>query len=164
MITIRNKQRRHQINSSALQKVVQTLLSAVDYPEFDIGIMLVSQKAMRAYNNEYRHKDCATDVLSFPFYPKLKPRQRIKAKNPDEKNLGDIIICPAFVVEQFSDAYDWDDKSDKEKRKLLEKRIVVLIIHGLCHLLGYEHETAAQFRAMRRKELQLLQSCSFNIQ
>jgi len=147
MITIKNKQRRHQINSSALQKVVQKLLSAVHYSDFDIGIIFVSPKAMHDYNKQYRNKDCATDVLSFPYYPNLKPRQRIKAKNPDEKNLGDIIICPDYVVKQLA---------ENNRPAALDKRIVVLIIHGLCHLLGYEHETTAQFRAMRRKESQLL--------
>lgn len=145
MITIKNKQRRHQIDSKYVQQIVQKLLSAVRYPDFDIGIIFVSSKAMRAYNKQYRHKDCATDVLSFPYYPHLKPRQRIKAKNPDEKNLGDIIICPEYVTKQLS---------EKEKRAI-DMRIVVLIIHGLCHLLGYEHETTAQHTAMKRKELQL---------
>jgi len=156
MITIRNTQRRYPINSAALQKNVKKLLIVINYPDFDIGMLFVSEKAIRTYNKEYRHKDKTTDVLSFPFYPHLKPRQRIKVKTQDEKNLGDIIICPEYVFKQLSDLYDWDEKSEKEKRELLNERIVVLIIHGLCHLLGYDHETAAQYKAMRRKELQLL--------
>ncbi len=155
MITIKNKQRRYPTDSARLHKVVKKLLAAVDYPDFDIGILFVSQKAMRMYNNEYRSKDRATDVLSFPFYPHLKPRLRIKAQTADEKNLGDIIICPEYVWHQLADSCDWDDKSDKEKRALLNERIIVLVIHGLCHLLGYEHETAAQYKSMRQKEMQL---------
>lgn len=157
MITIQNKQRRYPQDTVALQKVAKKLLSEVHYPDFDIAVLFVSQKTMHKYNKEYRNKDSATDVLSFPFYPHLKPRQRIKAKTPDDLNLGDIIICPEYVFKQLSDAYDWDDKSEKEKRALLDKRIVVLIVHGLCHLLGYEHETAAQYKSMRRKEKRLLQ-------
>lgn len=145
MITIKNRQRKRAIDCEQLRKDAQTILHALRYDDFDLGILITSNATIRKYNRTYRHKDKATDVLSFPFYPELKPGKRIKATQPEEKNLGDLIIAPEYVQKDLA---RW--------RQTFEQRMKVLLVHGICHLLGYDHETDQEYTVMHRKELSLL--------
>ncbi|MEX0940265.1 MAG: rRNA maturation RNase YbeY [Candidatus Babeliales bacterium] len=145
MITIRNTQRKIQINEKKIRENVQQILDILDYSDFDIGIWLTTNKTIQAYNRDYRNKDKPTDILSFPFYPDLKPPKRIYPKNEDEKNLGDIIISLEYV------------KKDAQRLGIsFEKRIQILLVHGICHLLGYDHQTDDDYKIMRKKEAFLL--------
>lgn len=145
MINIINKQRKIIINKAKLEKDIVNLLKVLKYSDFDISLVIVDDSTMRKYNREYRNKDKTTDVLSFPFWPNLKPGMRINAITDDDKNLGDLIISAPYVV--------------KEAQKYgitFDERMRVLIIHGICHLLGYDHIIDADFRRMRAKEARLL--------
>lgn len=156
MISMRNKQRRFVIDFKKVQRNLEKLLAVVGYKDFDIGVLIANNKTMQQYNKEYRKKDKPTDVLSFPYYPDLKPGKRIKASSDDEKNLGDILISPEYVWQQLADYPDWEEKTKAEQKRDLEARINELLVHGLCHLLGYDHLTDSQYRSMRRKEVHLL--------
>lgn len=145
MITIKNSQRKILIDAQQLKKDAQTLLDALRYCDFDLGIWLTSDATIRKYNKAYRNKDKVTDILSFPFYPQLKAGERIKAKNEEDKNLGDLIIAPHYVQK---DLPRWG--------QTFEQRMRVLLVHGICHLLGYDHETDEEYAVMHRKELDLL--------
>ena len=84
MITIRNTQRKVSIDVKRLKVDAQTILDALDYSDFDLGIWLTSNKMIHSYNKEYREKDKPTDVLSFPYHDTLKAGQRIKVKDDDK--------------------------------------------------------------------------------
>jgi probable rRNA maturation factor len=101
---------------------------------------------MRSLNRRYRGKDRPTDVLSFPMED-LNPRMLSLLKKRQYVHLGDIVICPA-----------WAQKNMRTKNeKALYKEIRVLLIHGLLHLLGYEHEKGGpDEKKMRNKEQELL--------
>lgn len=89
---------------------------------------------MKELNNFFRAKDSTTDVLSFPHEP--------DEFDPDESNLGDIVIS----IEQA--------QRQAEKNGLtLEKEIKQLILHGVLHLCGFDHET--DNGEMNNRELQL---------
>jgi probable rRNA maturation factor len=145
MITIKNTQRKIAINTKALQKDAQTILDALDYSDFDLSIQIVSLKKMHSYNRDYRNIDKATDILSFPFYPDLKAGKQITAKSPEEKNLGDIIICPEYVMDDL-ERWSQDFKT----------RMKVLLVHGICHLLGYDHIEDVDYKKMHAVEVKLL--------
>jgi len=145
MITIRNEQKQIEVNIEQLKHEAQLLLNYLGYSDFDLGILLCSDADMQKYNKEYRDKDKVTDILSFPYYPKLNPGEKITPKTPDDKNLGDIIIAPAYVQE---DLVRWN-------QSFLE-RMQVLLVHGLCHLLGYDHITDEDYAVMKEKEDHLL--------
>ena len=100
---------------------------------------------IRKYNHEYRDKDKATDVLSFPYHSELKAGERIKIKTDEDKNLGDIIIAPSYVLK---DLPRWN--------QTFEQRMQVLLVHGICHLLGYDHIDDADYKVMHKKEVALL--------
>lgn len=145
MILIKNSQRKVKINITQLKEDAQILLNALDYSDFDLGIWLCSDAMIRKYNKEYRHKDKVTDILSFPYHPSLKAGTRIKVKADEDKNLGDIMIAPHYVEK---DLPRWN--------QTFGKRMRVLLVHGICHLLGYDHITDADYKIMHKKEVALL--------
>ena len=97
MITIHNTQRKITIDTTKFKQDTQKLLDLLDYPDFDLGIWLTTDRTIREYNRNYRNKDKATDILSFSFHPKLQAGKRITVKTADDKNLGDLIISLEYV-------------------------------------------------------------------
>ena len=146
MISIIDKQKLP-VNKEQLKKDAQQILDYLEYPDFDLGIMLADNKTIHEYNKKYRDKDKPTDILSFPFHDKLKAGERIIAPTDDQKNLGDIIICPEYVQE---DLPRWEQSFDERMRTLLA--------HGICHLLGYDHVNDEDYEMMRKKEEEVLQN------
>lgn len=145
MITVINKQRKIRVDTKQLLKDAQIVCADLGYSDFSLSIVLVNNVAMHAYNKQYRGIDKPTDVLSFPFYPHLKAGEKINARSDAEKNLGDIIIAPEYVK---SDLARWE--------KTFEERIRILLIHGICHLLGYDHIKDSDYAIMRKEEKKLL--------
>jgi probable rRNA maturation factor len=145
MILIRNSQRKIFVDVKKLKRDAQTLLTALKYEDFDLGLWLTTNKTIQKYNAQYRHKDKPTDILSFPYHPQLKAGERIVAQTDEDKNVGDLIIAPEYVVQDA-----------KNLGTTFEKRMQVLLVHGICHLLGYDHIKDADYKVMHRKELALL--------
>ena len=145
MIIIRNRQRTYAIDVKKLHEIVEKMLEALGYPDFDVFFLLTTDKAIQAYNRDFRKKDKPTDILSFPFHPEHKPGKRIKIEMEDDKNLGDIIISLAYV-----------DRTAEDWNRTFDEHLIALIAHGLAHLLNYDHQTDAEFRVMRRVEKKLL--------
>jgi probable rRNA maturation factor len=146
MVSIRNTQRTVKINLKSLEQQAQKMLATLGYADFDLGIWITTNPTIRHYNKTYRNKDKPTDILSFPFHPTLKPGQKIKPKNPEDKNLGDLIISAQFV------------KKDAPIRwnRSFEEQLTVLLAHGIAHLLGYDHETDQEFAVMQKVEKKLI--------
>ena len=120
-------------------------LDALEYSDFDLGIWLTTNKTIRAYNKKYRDKDKPTDVLSFPYHLELKASKRITIKSEEDKNLGDLIFAPEYIQ---ADLPKWNTTFEKHLQRLL--------VHGICHLLGYDHIKDEDYKAMHKKETQLL--------
>jgi probable rRNA maturation factor len=104
-----------------------------------VSIALVSEQRMRALNRRYRGKDRSTDVLSFPGdrFPSTQRTRRTQ-----NRYLGEIVIARGVARRQARDAHH---------SELTELR--VLALHGLLHLLGYDHERDGG--EMRRTEQRL---------
>ncbi len=145
MILIKNTQRTIPVNVVALKNDTHKILELLDYADFDLGIWLTTNKTIAQYNKTYRHKDKPTDILSFPAYPELKAGQRIKTTTDDEKNLGDLIISLEYV-----------QQAAKKLGVTFEERLQRLLVHGICHLLGYDHIEDADYKVMLKKETELL--------
>jgi probable rRNA maturation factor len=96
----------------------------------EVSVLLTGDEAIRALNRKYRHKDKATDVLSFP------------AAGMAEGVAGDLVISLETALSQTA-----------ERGHSLEMEIKVLLLHGLLHLAGHDHET--DNGTMRRKEARL---------
>jgi probable rRNA maturation factor len=113
-----------------------------------VNVALVSDARVRQLNRAYRHKDHATDVLSFPAFapapPNLHPPPP-KPHPPSSNLLGDVVIARGVARRQARRAGHSEGTE-----------IRVLALHGLLHLLGYDHEIdagemAAVERRLRRK-------------
>ncbi len=147
MILIKNTQKSIPINTRQVRRWAQTILDELDYKEFDLNIWFCAPRTIARFNEQYRTKKGPTDVLSFPFYPNLKAGQRIKATDPEDKVLGDLIIAPA-IVGRDAKTYGVDPQD----------RLKLILVHGMLHLLGYDHITDADYKVMHRQELKLLKN------
>jgi len=149
MITIRNNQRKISLDIDRLKNDAQKIINALDYTDYDLGILLTTNKTIQKYNRDFRNKDKATDILSFPFHPELKAGERIKPQTADDKNLGDLIISLEYV-----------QKAAQELDEDFYAHLQMLLVHGICHLLGYDHIEDEDFEVMQKKEKELLKKIS----
>lgn len=149
MITLRNTQRTIPINMPLLRKEAERILAILHYIDYDLGIWITNNRSIRRYNKAYRNKDKATDILSFAYHPNLRAGQRIKPGSEEDKNLGDLILSAQYVADQA-----------EEFKVNFEQRMRILLVHGICHLLGYDHIEDADYRRMRAKEAFILREMS----
>jgi len=140
MINLQTRLKKINFDIDAYKITAQKALKALGYGDFDLGIMLTTNATIKKYNAQYRDKDKATDVLSFPFHH-IPAGSKIKPLSDDEKNIGDMIISLQYVQ---ADA--------KKLGTTFEKRMNRMLIHSLCHLLGYDHIKDDEFAIMLKKE------------
>jgi probable rRNA maturation factor len=96
----------------------------------EVTVALVSDARMRTLNRSYRNKDYATDVLSFPALPEVNAGTRPAIPiEQDDAYLGDIVIATGVAQRQADDV-----------GHPVSTELKVLALHGLLHLLGYDHE------------------------
>jgi rRNA maturation RNase YbeY len=145
MILIKNTQRTIKIDMPWVQKDIETILNIIGYKDFDLGVWITTNKTIRRYNRLYRSKNNATDILSFSFHPDIKPGEKIVARSDENKNLGDLIISAEYV-------YNYAQQHGIS----FQDRLRILIIHGICHLLGYDHIEDNDYAVMDRKEKDIL--------
>ncbi len=146
MITIKQTQRKIPFCTTPFLKKAQKILQYLHYSDFDLGILLTTNPTIKKYNKQYRQKDKPTDVLSFPYHTNLQAGQNIQVATEEDKNLGDIIISVPYVFE---------NKHDLEGT--FEQRMDRMLVHGICHLLGYDHIEDHDHKKMSTLENQLLQ-------
>ena len=101
-----------------------------------ITLLLTGDAQMQALNNQFRGQDKPTNVLSFP---------AADFPGPGPVRLGDIAL-----------AYGACAREAKTQGKPLENHLVHLVVHGVLHLVGYDHETEAEAEAMEAEERSVL--------
>ena len=104
----------------------------------EVTVRYVGAAEGRRLNREYRGKDYATNVLSFPYEAS---RARV---------YGDLVICAPVLAREA-----------REQRKRPEAHHAHLLVHGLLHLRGYDHEREADARRMERRERAILGKLGF---
>jgi probable rRNA maturation factor len=118
----------------------------------EVSVALVSDRKVRELNKRYRRKDSPTDVLSFASKPEPRapsPELRAsslepRAPSPEPRFLGDIVIATGVAKRQA-----------RARRHTYRTELRVLALHGLLHLLGYDHERNGDDGAMARIEARL---------
>ena len=98
----------------------------------EITIRLVDADEGQSLNNEYRSKDYATNVLSFPY-------------DTEPLVMGDLVICPTVVAREAL-----------EQNKPLAAHYAHLVVHGMLHLQGWDHENDDDAQAMEDEETEIL--------
>lgn len=120
------------VDERFLKKVAEKVLEEENKKETELSIALVGQGRMREINKKYRGKNRVTDVLAFPESKVLLEKFRV---GPTQKisGLGEIVICLHEVK-----------KNAKRFSSVFEKELAQVLIHGILHLLGYNHEISPE--------------------
>ena len=123
--------------------------------ETEVSLLFVDEEAMAALNEQFLGQNGATDVLSFPIEDEPGPTGRspdLGGSGPGSSAeqgaltlLGDVVICPAVAA-----------RNAVEHEVALDDEVALLVVHGLLHLLGLDHEDDAEAERMEALEEQLL--------
>ena len=138
-IQIANRQRRRPVPLSRLKGAARILIDALSRPDAELSVLLVDDRRIAAMNREFLDREGPTNVIAFPMqegrFAELSPAL-----------LGDVVISvdtAAAEAERAGIAF--------------ERRLVELLVHGVLHLCGYDHEhDRAQARRMAAKSRALM--------
>lgn len=140
MIHYHSTVRKSGVDARELKRVARRLLSAAGEEHSALSLSLVNDARIREMNRQHRGKDKPTDVLSFP----LEPSGGTGQPHDPERLLGDVVISIDTARRQAAD-YDAP----------LQNEVYRLLIHGLLHVLGHDHEEPSQRAAMEAEERRL---------
>jgi probable rRNA maturation factor len=135
---IANRQKRQKIELRMVRKIARETLNALGSPDAELSLSFVDDKEITQLNQQYLLRDRPTDVLAFPMregsFSEINPHL-----------LGDVVISLETAHRQAAD-----------KKHTLAEEVCLLLIHGILHLLGYNHETpGCDAKTMRKKEKEL---------
>jgi probable rRNA maturation factor len=139
MIYFHNAVRNSGVDARRLKSVAKKLLREVGEADSALSLSLVDDPQIQELNREHRGKDKPTDVLSFPLYEAGEA-----SRGDGERLLGDVVISIETARRQAAD-YDAP----------LQNELYRLLIHGILHVLGHDHEEPAQRAAMEAEERRL---------
>ncbi len=133
-VTASTRGRRSPALAARLAHHARRLLRGLRLDRAELSVVLVSDREMQALNRRWRRRDRPTDVLSFA--------QREGAGGAPDGLLGDVVI-----------SLDTARRQAREQGESLGREADRLLVHGLLHLLGYDHErSASEARRMQRRE------------
>ncbi len=142
------------LKASWLQSVAEQVLVAQDAAsKVELGLVVTNQEKVQQLNRSYLGKDEPTDVLAFSMLPEPLVTAESEASSPFVQppdgvlHLGEVIISYPQAVMQAG-----------EHHHSVKREIAILIIHGVLHLLGYEHDKPEMERQMKTREKEIL-SC-----
>lgn len=134
------------IDGDALVALAARVLDHEGYPDrTELAITAISDEAIASLKSEHLGEDAATDVLSFPIdelTPGVVPP--VDSEGPPLM-LGDVVIAPAYIARQAS------NHGVTERDEL-----ALMVVHGILHLMGWDHEDEADAEAMEARERDIL--------
>eukprot|EP00597_Dinobryon_sp_UTEXLB2267_P017325 CAMPEP_0201105986 /NCGR_PEP_ID=MMETSP0812-20130820/49025_1 /ASSEMBLY_ACC=CAM_ASM_000668 /TAXON_ID=98059 /ORGANISM="Dinobryon sp., Strain UTEXLB2267" /LENGTH=205 /DNA_ID=CAMNT_0047366125 /DNA_START=82 /DNA_END=699 /DNA_ORIENTATION=+ len=171
---VSNEQKAIEIDTAKVIAQTELIKSFLSISDYQLDIMFCSDYKIRRLNRDLREISKSTDILSVPIneftYPGVFEEDQ---SNVGEKHLGDIAICPSYVMRQCARDLKYHEARPKNSPRdesvdagislamesgyfTLEERIPLLLIHGILHLLGYDHETDEEWAQMTKEEDRLL--------
>lgn len=121
------------VDEEFLKRVAKKVLKGENKKELELSLVFVGQERMRKLNRKYRGKNRATDVLAFG------------------NGLNEIVICPGEVK-----------KNAKKYKTVFKKELARVLVHGVLHLLRYEHKKGEkEARKMQKKEEDYVQTIHY---
>ncbi len=141
-----DKEYKSGIKAAWLKNVARQVQAAENVSEkSEMGLKITGDEEIHKLNLQYLDEDRPTDVLSFPMNEQLDAAP-VFVKVPDGKlHLGDIVISYPTALKQAG-----------EHHHPVEREIAILLIHGILHLLGYDHDIPAREQKMHRREEAIL--------
>jgi probable rRNA maturation factor len=151
-----DEQREHPMDVALWAALARQVLQARGVKgETEVSLLFVDEEAIAALNLQFLDKIGPTDVLSFPIEDEPGPTGRSPdlggsgpGTSPDQSALtllGDVVICPAVAA-----------RNAVEHEVSLDDEVALLVVHGLLHLLGMDHEDEAEAERMEALEQELL--------
>jgi len=132
------------VDETWLRDVVARVLAAEDASSAGVGVVVTGDATVRDLNRRYRGEDAPTDVLSFS----------------QRENGGEFVLPPGEPA-RLGDVIISLPAARRQARRVghsLQREIALLLVHGLLHLLGYDHATDAEARVMESRQAALLTS------
>ena len=137
------------VDEGRVRRIAQTVLKAEGVtPPYEVGLVFTNSETVKQLNRDYRGVDEPTDVLAFYMLPQKEVDSPFALPPDGVTRLGEVIISYPQAVAQA-----------KEQGHSPEKELALLIIHGILHLLGYDHEEPEEESKMRGREKELLEKC-----
>ena len=131
-----------------LRKVAgQVLIAEHANPLVEIGLVITGQEKIQELNRLYLEEDAPTDVLSFPMMEPDIDESGFITPPDSTLHLGEVII-----------SYPQAKKQAREHGHTVKKEIAILIVHGVLHLLGYDHDTPGHRRVMHKRETAIIKT------
>ena len=134
------------LSSDTLRDLADLVLCEEQLPDdTEVSILFVTQGQISEYNQRFMGRSGPTDVLAFPLeslHPGNVPTRRLGGP---PLNLGDVVISPRYVHAQA-----------EREDVAFEQEISLMVVHGLLHLLGYDHQDDGDAERMEARERQLL--------
>jgi probable rRNA maturation factor len=155
------------IDKDRLIKTVGDIRKILGYETYDVSLLLVEDEEMQETNGRTRGVDAPTDILSFPFSGAAKPGTLLDPEFdiPDYYALGDMMLDVPYVIRRCQEDQQDPDDDDEIERGVSgamakvydpEDRINMLLVHGMLHLVGYDHEEDDDFELMVSKEEEIM--------
>jgi len=137
------------VDQGWVRRIAQTVLKAEGVaPPYEVGLVFTDSEAVRQLNRDYRGVDEPTDVLAFCMLPQKEADSSFALPPDGVTRLGEVIISYPQATEQA-----------REQGHVTEKELALLVIHGILHLLGYDHKEPEEETEMRTREKELLEKC-----
>lgn len=137
------------VDGGWVKKIVQQILEAEGVaPPYEVSLVFTDSATVKRLNRDYRGVDEPTDVLAFYMLPQKGADSSFALPPDGVTRLGEVIISYPQAVAQA-----------KEQGHSLERELALLVIHGILHLLGYDHEEPEEESKMRERERELLEKC-----
>ena len=131
------------------KKIVRQILKAEGLaPPYEVSLVFTDSETVQQLNRDYRGVDEPTDVLAFYMLPQKGADSSFALPPDGVTRPGEVIISYPQAIEQA-----------KEQGHSTERELALLIVHGILHLLGYDHEEAEEESKMRAREGELLERC-----
>jgi probable rRNA maturation factor len=137
------------VNGGWVKKIVRQVLKAEGVaPLYEVSLVFTDSETVQRLNRDYRGVDEPTDVLAFYMLPQKGADSSFALPPDGVTRLGEVIISYPQAVTQA-----------REQRHSTERELALLVIHGILHLLGYDHEEPEEENKMRERERELLERC-----
>ena len=137
-ILLSNNQNQHPVDSKVLQSQIGQLLEKLGETQCELSLLLTDDAEIRRLNKTYRNLDHATDVLSFP-------QDEDAVNESGDTLLGDVVISVETAARQA-----------EEHHLSFNEELILLAIHGILHLLGYDHERSPQDARIMKDKTQVI--------
>lgn len=130
---------------------LQTARPQLAKKDIDMAVVLADDRFIRELNRNYRGKDKATNVLSFPQYYTSPARGEVRRKAREGVVLGDLVLSLETILREA-----------KQQEKTPRPHAIHMLVHGTLHLLGHDHEREKEAVRMEALEVKILKKLSIS--